>query len=160
LPFALVFAFFPDYSDKQLTRQWRSPQKFNQQSELNMSTLEKGSDSPERLSDEKATEQPQIALDIPDPDAGLSEEERAAHVHSPSTFVDTHPMLIAKTGQNTSLEAGPQTHPMAFFPLPDFLPRPNEHRKCQNRWSARGSEDDKRAVQCYALHLLRELCAV
>ncbi|KAF2708559.1 MFS nicotinic acid transporter-like protein Tna1 [Pleomassaria siparia CBS 279.74] len=46
-----------------------------------MSALEKGKDSAEHLSDEKTTAiAPGTAtVDIPDPDAGLSDEERAAH---------------------------------------------------------------------------------
>jgi hypothetical protein len=111
-----------------------------------MSKLEKGIDSPERLSDEKVAEQPHTAVDIPDPDAGLSAEERAAAVYSPFTFLSIHPKLTAETGQNTPLETRPQTHPMALVPLFDFLPRQNEHWKRENRWPARGSEDDERAV--------------
>lgn len=77
---------------------------------------------------------------LPDPDAGLSEEERAAHVHCPSNTSgnSTDTCIGSQTPQKTR----PQAHPLAVLPIPHLLPRPHQYWQCEARRLAARFEND------------------
>jgi hypothetical protein len=98
------------------------------------SALEKG--KPMDVSDdEKITDQGQEyvppANELADPDAGLSEEERAAHVRMviPENSL---PSADNNTGPQTPLETRHQAHTMAVFLVSDLLPGSDQHRQCED----------------------------
>jgi hypothetical protein len=82
---------------------------------------------------------------LPDPDAGLSEEERAAHVshlhtepkHRTMTILTQHP-----PGQSPPPQTRRPTNSLALLPLPHFLSRSHEHWQRQSRWPTRRSQHD------------------
>lgn len=82
--------------------------------------------------------------DLPDPDARLSEEERAAHVCLGHPSLQKVFLILA--GSQVTLEARSETHPMAFIPVPGFFPGQDQHWQCQTRWPAGGSTNDKQPI--------------
>jgi hypothetical protein len=64
--------------------------------------------------------------DVADPDAGLSEEERAAAVYHPVEFGQLH-RLTSIAGSQAALEARREAHSVAVVSVSDFVPRPDEH---------------------------------
>ena len=90
-------------------------------------SMEKGRDlsDDEKIPDREHTYY-QTRDDIPDPDAGLSEEERAAHVRCllRSLLTSTHNCA----GSQTALEAGCQAHPMAVLFVPNLILGSHEYR--------------------------------
>jgi hypothetical protein len=64
--------------------------------------------------------------DIADPDAGLSEEERAAAVRAYSIGPQVF-MLINSVGSQAVMETRLEAYPVAFFPLPHLLLGQDQH---------------------------------
>ena len=92
---------------------------------------------------------------LPDPDAGLSEEERLDHVRS-TPLLPPHISFLTKIpGQKAPPQARLQAHPLALLPVPNLLPRPHKHWQRQSRRPARRPSHDGWPVQRQSDHILR-----
>jgi hypothetical protein len=105
--------------------------------------LSDGASEEKKIGD--ALEERHTIENLPDPDAGLSDEERAAQVCPSLSFVTL--LANATIGSQTALETRPKAHPMAFILVPHLLPRPHQHWQCESRWPARRSSHDQWTVQ-------------
>ena len=96
----------------------------------------------------------------PDPDDGLSAEEREKIVRSHSTPVE--PGTHRSIGSQALVEARPHSHPLAMSPVSHQFPRPDKYRQCKDPRSTEGPQDDKQSIQLdfdHFLHLLLRLRA-
>jgi hypothetical protein len=93
-----------------------------------------------------------IDRELPDPDAGLSEEERK-HIDRKLLWkLDIR--FVAHNQPHNDLRLTHQPHSLAVSAVFDQFPRSYEHRQCQNRGSPGGSRDEQPAVQQYLDYLL------
>ena len=100
----------------------------------------------------------------PDPDAGLSEEERKAivrfayHDHAlPLVHCLAIEVDLSSIGPQASPQARLAPHTMALPLVSDQLPRPHQYRQCEARWPHEIAAHDFGTVQFGALNLLRLL---
>lgn len=78
---------------------------------------------------------------VPDPDEGLSEEER--HKLVSRIELNVYTSLTSCIGPKGHVEGGPLSNPMALFTILDFLPGSNKYRKRENRRPSKGFRHDK-----------------
>lgn len=97
----------------------------------------------------------------PDPDAHLSDEERAKIVYFPflakCSRIQRYQNLTRPSGPSPPLETRHPSDPLALPPLPHLLPRPQQHRQCAPRRPRGCPQHHPRPIQCLPHHLLHLL---
>lgn len=122
--------------------------------------LSDGASEEKKIGNERVEDERHTIENLPDPDAGLSDEERAIQVRllaSPVPFKRDMALLTHTSGPQTPLETRSQAHPLALLPVPDFLSRPHQHRQRESRRPAGRSQNDQWAIQCQSDDLFRQL---
>ncbi|KAF1929824.1 uncharacterized protein M421DRAFT_130367 [Didymella exigua CBS 183.55] len=94
--------------------------------------------------------------DLPDPDAGLSDQERAAADKKLLRKLDLK-LIPWLSFLYLICECDATTSAQHWLTTDASLPRQNQHRQRESRRSAAGSENDQRAIQCHADNLLCQL---
>ena len=93
----------------------------------------------------------------PDPDAGLSEEEKARIVCILQLINIVTYISLTDVGPQTPPPTRPPPDPLALPPLPHLLPRPHQHRQRQTRRPPEIPPHHQRPIQRLPVHLLRLL---